>query len=78
MNVLMSNLRNNCEGYGLLNRPPISLYLHNCWWCNELLIILKEAKPKKENISNKAEVSPPPAQSNIPPQPQRSAGEVIE
>ena len=64
MIALMSSLRNNCEGHGLLNRPPISLYLHDCWWCNEPPTALKEAKPKKEGVSGEAEASPPPAQSD--------------
>ena len=65
----MSNLRNKCEGYRLINRPPTSLYLYDYWWCNKLLIILKEAKPKKEGVSSEAEALPPPVKSNIPPQP---------
>ena len=67
MNVLMSNLRNNCEGYRLLNRPPINLYLYDCWWCNKPLTTLQKAKPKKEGIFNEAEASPLPAQFNMPP-----------
>ena len=65
MDVLMSNPRNNCEGYGLLNRPPTSPYLHDCWWRNEPPTTLKEAKPKKEGVSSEAEASPPPSKSDI-------------
>ena len=50
MDVLMSNPRNNCKDYGLLNRPPISPYLHNYWWCNKSPTILKKAKFKKEGV----------------------------
>ena len=39
MNVLMSDLRNNCEGHGLLNRPPMGPHLHDCWWRNEPRVI---------------------------------------
>ena len=66
MNILISNLRNNYEGYRLLNRPPMSPYLHDCWWCNKPLTTLQEAKPKKEGVSSEAEASPLLAQSNIP------------
>ena len=75
---IMSNFRNNCGGYGLINRPPISPYLHNCWWRNKPPTTLQEAKLKTEGISSEAEASPPPAKSDIPPQPQRSAGEAAE
>ena len=64
MDGLMSNLRNNCEGHGLLNRPPTSPYLHDCWWRNEPPTTLQEAKPKKEGVSSEAEASPPPAKSD--------------
>ena len=53
----MSDLRNNYKGYGLLNKPPISLYLYDYWWCNEPPTTLQKAKPKKKGVSN------------IPPQP---------
>ena len=61
----MSDLRNKCEGYGLLNRPPMSPYLYDCWWRNKPSIILKEAKPKKEGVSSKVEASPLPAKFDI-------------
>ena len=64
----MSDLRNKCEGHGLISRPPTSPYLYDCWWRNEPPIILKEPKPKKKEASNKAEASPPPAKFDIPPQ----------
>ena len=60
----MSNLRNKCEGHGLINRPPMSPYLHDCWWRNEPPTTLKEAKPRKEGVSSEAEASPPPAKSD--------------
>ena len=50
MDRIMSNLRNKCEGHGLINRPPTSPYLHDCWWRNEPPTTLKEAKPKKEGV----------------------------
>ena len=56
----MSDLRNKCEGHRLINRPPMSPYLHDCWWRNEPPTTLKEAKPRTEGVSNKAEASPPP------------------
>ena len=65
----MSDLRNKCEGHRLINRPPTSPYLYNCWWRNEPSTILKKIKFKKENIFNEAKASPPPAKSDIPPQP---------
>ena len=64
MNVLMSNIRNNYKDYKLLNRPPTSPYLHDCWWRNKPRTTLQKAKPKKEGVSNEAEASPPPAQSD--------------
>ena len=60
----MSNLRNKYKGHGLLNRLPISPYLHDCWWRNEPPTTLQEAKPKKEGVSSEAEASPPPAKSD--------------
>ena len=69
MDGIMSNLRNKCEGYRLINRPPTSPYSHNCWWCNEPPTTLKEAKPKKEGISSEVEASPLSAKFDIPPQP---------
>ena len=60
----MSNLYNKCEGYGLINRPPMSPYLYDYWWCNEPPTTLKEAKPRKEGVSSEAEASPPPAKSD--------------
>ena len=54
---IMSNLRNKCEGHGLINRPPTSPYLHDCWWRNEPPTTLKEAKPKQEDVSSEAEAS---------------------
>ena len=65
----MSHLRNKCEGHGLINRPPMSPYLYDCWWRNEPPTALKKAKFKKEGASSEAEASPPPAKSDIPPQP---------
>ena len=64
----MSDLRNNCEGYRLLNRPPMSPYLYDYWWCNKPPTALQKAKPKKEGVSREAEALPPPAKSDIPPQ----------
>ena len=64
MDKFMSNLRNNCEGYKLINRPPTNPYLYDCWWRNEPPTTLKEAKPKKEGVSSEAEASPPPAKSD--------------
>ena len=61
----MSHLRNKCEDHRLLNRPPTSSYLHDCWWRNEPPITLKEAKPKKEGVSSEAEASPPPSKPDI-------------
>ena len=63
----MSNLRNKCEGYGLINRPLMSPYLHNCWWRNKPPIIIQEAKPKKEDVLSEAEASPPPQNLTYPP-----------
>ena len=60
----MNNLRNKCEDYKLINRPPISPYLHNYWWRNEPPTTLKEAKPRKEGVPSEAEASPPPAKSD--------------
>ena len=60
----MNNLRNNCEGYRLLNRPPMGPYLYDCWWLITPPITLQEAKPKKEGASSEAEASPPSAQSD--------------
>ena len=54
----MSNLRNKCEGYGLISRPLINLYLYDCWWCNEPPTTLKEVKFKKEDIFSEVEASP--------------------
>ena len=68
MNLLMSNLRNNCKGYGLLNRRSINPYLYNCWWCNKLLTTLQEVKLRKKGVSSEVEASPLPAKFNIPPQ----------
>ena len=51
---IMSDLRNKCEGHGLINRPPMSPYLHDCWWRNEPPITLKEAKSKKEGVPSDA------------------------
>ena len=65
---IISDLRNNCEDYRLLNRPPMSPYLYDCWWRNEPPTTLKETKPKKEGVSNKAEALPPPPKSDIPSQ----------
>ena len=62
MDRIISNLRNKCEGHGLINRPPTSPYLHDCWWRNEPPTTLKEAKPKQEDVSSEA---PPPAKSDI-------------
>ena len=56
----MSDLRNKCENYGLINRPPTSPYLYDCWWRNKPPTTLKEAKPRKEGVSSEAEASPPP------------------
>ena len=64
MDRIMSNLRNKCEGHGLINRPPTSPYLHDCWWRNEPPTTLKEAKPKKEGVSSETEASPLPAKSD--------------
>ena len=64
---IMSNLRNKCEGHRLINRPPISPYLHDCWWCNEPPITLKEVKPRKEDVFSEVEASPLPPKSDIPP-----------
>ena len=78
MDRIMSNLCNKCEGHELINRPPISPYLHDCWWRNKPPTTLKEAKPKQEDVSSEAEASPPPPKFDIPPQPQWSAGEAAE
>ena len=40
MDGIMSNLRNKCEGHGLINRPLMSPYLHDCWWHNKPPIII--------------------------------------
>ena len=61
---IMSNLRNKCEGHGLINRPPMSPYLHDCWWRNKPPTTIQEAKPKQEDVSSEAEASPPPAKSD--------------
>ena len=60
MDGIMSNLRNKCEGHGLINRPPMSPYLHDCWWRNKPPTTIQEAKPKKEGVPSEAEASPPP------------------
>ena len=57
---IMSDLRNKCEGHGLINRPPTSPYLYDCWWRNEPPIILKKAKSRKEGVFSEAEALPPP------------------
>ena len=64
MNRLMSNPRNNCESYELLNRLPMSPYLYDCWWRNEPPTTLKEAKPKKKGVSSEVEASPPSVKSD--------------
>ena len=64
MDGFMSNLRNKCEGHGLINRPPMSPYLYDCWWRNEPPTTPQEAKPKTEGISSEAEASPPTAKSD--------------
>ena len=69
MDVLISDLRNKCEGHGLLNRPPMSPYLHDCWWRNEPPTTLQKAKSKKKGVFSKAKASPPRAKFDIPPQP---------
>ena len=65
MNILISNLRNNYKDYRLLNRPPMSPYLYNCWLRNKPPTTPQEAKPKKEGVSSEVEASPPPAKSDI-------------
>ena len=60
INRIINNLRNKCKGHGLINRPPMSPYLHNCWWRNKPPTTIQEAKPKKEDIPSEAEASPPP------------------
>ena len=66
MDGIMSNLRNKCEGHGLINRPPMSPYLYDCWWRNEPLIILKEAKFKKEGVASETGASPLLVKFDIP------------
>ena len=65
----MSHPRNKCEGHGLINRPFMNPYLYDYWWRNEPPTTLKEAKSRKKGVSNKTKASPPPTNSNIPPQP---------
>ena len=55
---IMSNLRNKCKGHGLINRPPMSPYLYNYWWCNKPPTILKKIKFKKEGILSEVEALP--------------------
>ena len=62
----MSNLRNKCEGHGLINRPPTSPYLHDCWWRNKPPTTIQEAKPRKEGVPSEAEASPPPQSLTTP------------
>ena len=69
MDGIMSNLRNKCEDHGLINKPPMSPYLYDCWWCNEPPTTLKEVKFKKEGVFSEVEASPLLAKSDIPPQP---------
>ena len=61
----MNYLYNNYKGYKLINMPPISPYLYDCWWRNKPPTTIQEAKPKQEDVSSEAEASPPPAKSDI-------------